>query len=143
MIIEIEDLAKLVTAYQQRKFDEDVAYLENDLGGKSLDIKNLKNNNPYVFFLFTGIGGLSEKLKVNLDMGLSSTDLDIREKHFGTNKKEMPPRTPFWTFFIKALDDFMLKMLLVCACINIGFEVGFAKPKDRSHGKFYTLCTVL
>jgi hypothetical protein len=35
LIIEIDDLAKLVTAYQQRKFDEDVAYLENDLGGKS------------------------------------------------------------------------------------------------------------
>lgn len=70
---------------------------------------------------------------MDLDKGLTATDLDIREQHFGTNKKEMPPRTPFWTFFIKALDDFMLKMLLVCACINIGFEVGFAKPKDRSH----------
>ena len=31
--IEIEDLAKLVTAYQQRKFDEDISYLENELGG--------------------------------------------------------------------------------------------------------------
>jgi hypothetical protein len=30
----------------------------------------------------------------------------------------------------------MLKMLLVCACINVGFEVGFAKPEDRSHGKY-------
>ena len=29
LIIEIADLANLVTAYQQRKFDEDVAYLEN------------------------------------------------------------------------------------------------------------------
>lgn len=79
---------------------------------------------------------------MDLDKGLTATDLDIRVQHFGTNKKEMPPRTPFWTFFIKALDDFMLKMLLVCACINIGFEVGFAKPKDRSHGKFYSLCTL-
>jgi len=33
LVIEIEDLAKLVTAYQQRKFDEDVSYLENELGG--------------------------------------------------------------------------------------------------------------
>ena len=29
----------------------------------------------------------------------------------------------------------MLKLLLVCAVVNIGFEVGFAKPEDRSHGK--------
>jgi hypothetical protein len=33
LIIEIDDLAKLVTAYQQRKFDEDVSYLESELGG--------------------------------------------------------------------------------------------------------------
>jgi magnesium-transporting ATPase (P-type) len=39
-------LAKLVTAYQQRKFDEDVSYLENELGG---------------------IDGLADKLRVNLD----------------------------------------------------------------------------
>jgi hypothetical protein len=90
-----------------------------------------------------GIEGLAAKLRLDLDMGLSSTDLDIREQHFGTNKKEMPPRTPFWTFFLKALDDFMLKMLLACACINVGFEVGFAKPEDRSHGKFNFQCTGL
>jgi len=105
--------------------------------------KSKWNNNPNALFLLTGIAGLSEKLKVNLDMGLSAVDLDIREKHFGSNKKEMPPRTPFWTFFTKALDDFMLKMLLVCACINVGFEVGFAKPEYRSHGKFNTLCKIL
>jgi len=40
--------------------------------------------------------------------------------------KDMPPRTPYCTFFIKAIDDFMLKLLLVCACVDIGFEVGFA-----------------
>jgi len=83
-----------------------------------------------------GVEGLADKLRLNLDTGLTSNDLDIREEHFGTNKKEMPPRTPFCVFFMGALDDFMLKMLLVCACINVGFEVGFAKPDDRSHGKY-------
>jgi hypothetical protein len=83
-----------------------------------------------------GVEGLADKLRLNLDTGLTSNDLDIREEHFGTNKKEMPPRTPFCVFFMGALDDFMLKMLLVCACINVGFEVGFAKPEDRSHGKY-------
>jgi len=73
-------------------------------------------------------------LKLDIEKGLSPTDLDIRVQHFGSNMKEMPPRTPFCTFFLHALDDFMLKMLLLCACINIGFEVGFAKPEDRSHG---------
>jgi hypothetical protein len=36
--IEIEDLAKLVTAYQQRTFDEDIVYLESTLGGTFLSL---------------------------------------------------------------------------------------------------------
>jgi len=51
--------------------------------------------------------------------------------------KDMPPRTPYCTFFIKAIDDFMLKLLLVCACVDIGFEVGFAHDdaeRKTEHG---------
>ena len=29
----------------------------------------------------------------------------------------------------------MLRLLLVCGCIAIVFDVGFAKPENRSHGK--------
>jgi len=39
--------------------------------------------------------------------------------------------------FFGALDDFMLKLLLVCACVSISIEVGFAEEADRSHGKEY------
>jgi magnesium-transporting ATPase (P-type) len=87
-------------------------------------------------FNIIGVEGLASKLRTNIDTGLSSNDLDIRVKHFGTNMKDMPPRTPFWTFFIKALDDFMLKFLLVCACVNVGFEVGFADDYHRKTGKY-------
>jgi len=55
-----------------------------------------------------------------------------RLEHFGSNRKDPPELTPFWKFFLKALDDFMLKMLLVCAVIDIGFELGFSEPEDRS-----------
>jgi len=44
-------------------------------------------------------------------------------------------RTPFCKLFFGALDDFMLKLLIVCACVSIGIEVGFASPADRSHSK--------
>jgi len=74
-----------------------------------------------------------EKLKTNLESGLVATDLKERVEQFGTNKKDPPVRTPFCVFFIKALDDFMLKLLLVCACVDIGFGLGFAAPHDRSH----------
>jgi hypothetical protein len=61
-------------------------------------------------------------------------DFQERENHFGSNFRPLPKRTPFCRLFIGALDDFMLKLLLVCASISISIEVGFAKPKDRSHG---------
>jgi hypothetical protein len=85
---------------------------------------------------FLGVDRLVQNLRTNIEKGLTPADLDKRVSHFGTNKKDPPVRTPYWEFFIKALDDFMLKLLLVCAVINIGFEVGFAKPEDRSHGKY-------
>lgn len=90
---------------------------------------------PYV-----GIDSIVSKLKGNLETGLIPTDFDQRLAHFGTNRKEAPERTPYWKFFVKAIDDFMLKLLLVCACVDIGFEVGFAHDdKERSTGKFLTL----
>jgi magnesium-transporting ATPase (P-type) len=61
-------------------------------------------------------------------------DLTKREEHFGTNKKNPPELTPFYKLFFGALDDFMLKLLLVCAVISISIEVAFADPHDRSHG---------
>jgi len=76
-----------------------------------------------------------KNLRTNLDNGLTPVDIEDRRRHFGTNRKDPPTRTPYWEFFIKAIDDFMLKLLLVCACVDIGFGVGFAEPHDRSHGR--------
>jgi magnesium-transporting ATPase (P-type) len=59
-----------------------------------------------------------------------------REQVFGTNKKPPPKRVSFFSLFFGALDDFMLKLLLVCACISISIDIGFAEPEDRSHCKF-------
>jgi len=62
-------------------------------------------------------------------------DFDQREEHFGTNKKPPPRKVSFCSLFFGALDDFMLKLLLVCACISIAIDVGFATPDDRSYCK--------
>jgi magnesium-transporting ATPase (P-type) len=76
-------------------------------------------------------------LKTNLQRGLVPTNLSQRSSHFGSNRKDPPERTPYWKFFIGAIDDFMLKLLLVCACVDIGFEVGFAHDDDeRKTGKY-------
>jgi magnesium-transporting ATPase (P-type) len=77
------------------------------------------------------------KLRTNLTAGLTPNDIDKRISQFGTNRKDPPERTPYCVFFLKAMDDFMLKLLLVCSIIDIGFGVGFADPSDRSHSKFF------
>lgn len=109
--------------------------LKNEESGHKIVIFSKGLSITYEFHI--GVNGLVKSLRTNLDKGLSPNDLDDRVRHFGTNRKDPPERTPYWEFFIKAIDDFMLKLLLVCACVDIGFGVGFAAPEDRSHGKLF------
>ena len=76
-------------------------------------------------------------LKTNFETGLTPVDFKEREDHFGSNYKPPPKRTPFCRLFIGALDDFMLKLLLACACISICVDVGFADDHERSHCMLY------
>jgi Cation transporter/ATPase, N-terminus len=71
----------------------------------------------------------------SVDKGLSPTDFELRQSHFGTNFKASPKMTPYYKLFLGALDDFMLKFLLVCALIDLSIEVGFAENDERSTGK--------
>jgi len=99
----------------------------------------------YKIFTFDlGLDQLARGIGSDLSKGLTQIDeptLDKRRLHFGTNRKDPPEKTPYWKFFLKAIDDFMLKLLLVCACIDIGFEVGFSDEADRSHGKLHEFVT--
>lgn len=72
-------------------------------------------------------------LDVNPDNGISTSSLDVRKKVFGTHYKDLPTRTPFCTLVLEALDDFMLKILIVCAFVSIGVDMSLAEPKDRGH----------
>ena len=72
-----------------------------------------------------GVQGLMEKLHTSIDHGLIPDDFAEREAHFGSNMKTPKPRTPFCKLFFGALEDFMLRLLLVCACISIIFDEAF------------------
>lgn len=78
--------------------------------------------------------GIAKTLKTDLQKGVSPHDLAKREEHFGTNRKAPIKITPFYKLFFGAMDDFMLKLLLVCAVVSISIEVAFADAADRSHG---------
>lgn len=76
------------------------------------------------------------KLKSSMDRGLDPTDFVKREEQFGSNFKAPPKMTPYWRLFMNALEDFMLRFLLVCACVQLSIEVGFAEPEKRNMGKY-------
>jgi hypothetical protein len=69
-----EQLIKLIECYRQRKYIEDIEYLQNDLGGSN---------------------GLRDALSVSVEFGVETPSLEAREAVFGTNYKEGPQQTPF------------------------------------------------
>lgn len=98
--------------YKERKYVEDIEYIQRELGG----VQELLNG-----------------LKTTVEMGISSNSLHGRNAAFGTHKKEPPERSSFCSMLLEALDDFMLKILIGCAVLQFAIEMGTAKPEDRGH----------
>ena len=76
-----------------------------------------------------------DKLKTSLDRGLTPNDFELRQEQFGSNFKAAQKLTPYWRLFLNAMDDFMLKFLLVCAALQLSIEMGFVPPEKRNTGK--------
>lgn len=74
-------------------------------------------------YMSLGIDALLQKLKVDPAVGLTPADLDKRTEQFGNNYREPLKAKKFSTLFWETLDDFMLKVLLVCAVFSIVFEI--------------------
>ena len=74
--------------------------------------------------------GICQKLKVNIETGLTGADFPQRTEHFGNNEKEAITATPFCKLLLAALDDFMLKVLIACAVISITVDMALASIKD-------------
>ncbi|KAL1559571.1 putative calcium-transporting ATPase 11, plasma membrane-type [Salvia divinorum] len=103
---------------------------------RSHDLKRLDSHG--------GVDGISKKLSVSLENGLSPHDIPTRQKMFGENKFiEKPPR-PLWMFVWDAMQDLTLIMLMVCAVISVA--VGIATegwPKGMYDGIGIILCILL
>jgi magnesium-transporting ATPase (P-type) len=100
-----------VEAYRGRKFDEDMKYINTTLGG---------------------IDGLLGKLKTSMTEGIKGHDLLERDEQFGNNKKADYKTTGICKLFLMALDDLMLKILIVAALISIVVSMIFAESDERS-----------
>jgi len=115
-----EELMEAVNKYKSRTFDEDLEYVRNTLGGTIISS--------------LGIESILEKLKVDPKVGLDEKDVadhKRRDEQFGSNFKPPPEVTPYYKFFFGALEDFMLKILLGCACLSIVIDMSLADDEHR------------
>lgn len=90
-----------------------------------------------------GIEGVLQKLKVDPKVGLDDQnrdDLQKRDAQFGSNYKPPPVASPFCSFFLGAMDDFMLKILLACAFFSIVIDMSLADAEHRKTGRAFLTC---
>ena len=97
---------------------------------------NLEVNQKSRCNQFAGIDGICSKLRVDPKVGLTGNDFAERTEKFGNNYREEPVAKTWFSLFLGALEDDMLKLLIVCACVSITFDMILADPENRSHGKF-------
>mmetsp|Transcript_47365 Transcript_47365/g.62663 ORF Transcript_47365/g.62663 Transcript_47365/m.62663 type:complete len:104 (-) Transcript_47365:117-428(-) len=103
----------MIKEYKSRTFDEDIKAVDSHQGVESI----------------------SNKLKTNLENGLTGEDFPARKEFFGDNFREPLKAKSFCRIFWEALDDFMLKVLLVAATGSLIFEYIGADPDHYSTGK--------
>lgn len=102
----------MIDIYKEKKYCEDLDYINGELGG----VENLL------------IG-----LKTSLEDGISNNSLEGRNTAFGTHWKPAPERTPFCEMLKAALDDFMLKILIGCAVFQLIIEITMAATTHPEH----------
>ena len=109
-IIEIE---KLMGFYKER-------------GTNLLDLESIKE--------MGGSEGIMSKLKTDPKNGITS--LENRENDFGSNKVFIEPVPPFCSYVCEALEDLMVRILIVAAIVQIilGVTLGEDPSKDWIDG---------
>ena len=74
-----------------------------------------------------GPRGLKDKLLVNEDHGLSNglaVDFQKRKEEFGDNTPIEPEKTTLWELTVEALNDEMLKILILAAILSLIIGIG-------------------
>ncbi len=68
-------------------------------------------------------------------VGLTGNDFADRTEKFGNNYREESKAKSWFSLFLNAFEDPMLKLLIVCAAISITFAMILADHAERKHGK--------
>ncbi|XP_057456911.1 putative calcium-transporting ATPase 11, plasma membrane-type isoform X1 [Lotus japonicus] len=103
---------------------------------RSHDTKSLEHHK--------GVEGLAEALRVSLQDGISSHDVEHRQKTYGFNRFTEKPSRSFWMFVWDAMQDLTLIILMVCAVVSVGVGISTEGwPKGMYDGVGIILCILL
>ncbi|XP_040863246.1 calcium-transporting ATPase 4, plasma membrane-type isoform X3 [Glycine max] len=91
-----------------------------------------------------GVEGLARAVRVSLQQGVNTLDVQHRQNVYGFNRHaENPPRS-FWMFVWDAMQDLTLIILMVCSFVSVGVGIlteGW--PKGMYDGVGIILCILL
>ena len=131
-IHEIQKEEEEIKAHSSGMYGLDIIQIEKlmgyykERGANFLDLENIKE--------MGGPEGIMSKLKTDPKTGISSTE--NRENDFGSNKVFIEPVPPFCSYVCEALEDLMVRILIVAAVVQIilGVTLGEDPTKDWIDG---------
>jgi hypothetical protein len=89
-------------------------------------------------FLFVGMEGIIKKLNSDKDKGITPEYNEQRKVAFGSNDRDPKVADTCCSMFKSALDDFMLKLLAVCAVVSVTVDMSMVEhAEEYAHGKYH------
>lgn len=79
--------------------------------------------------------GIVKGIDSDADNGIKGGNNLSREAFYGSNFRPPLVAETCCSMFLAALDDFMLKLLIVCAIVSITLDTAMADAEERKHGK--------
>lgn len=104
----------LVDLYKTREFDEDICWLK-DFNADGL----------------VGTDAVVAALRSDKENGITDEDLVERKKEFGSNHRDDLRAQTCCEFLNQAMDDTMIKLLIVCAVVSAVAEMALAYSTNR------------
>ncbi|KAK7263937.1 hypothetical protein RJT34_31536 [Clitoria ternatea] len=91
-----------------------------------------------------GVEGVARAVRVSLQEGVNSLDVQHRQKIYGFNRLAEKPARSFWMFVWDAMQDLTLIILMVCALVSAGVGISTEGwPKGMYDGVGIILCIIL
>jgi len=129
---EIHKQEELMKSHQSGTFGLDILQIEELMSfykERDSNLRDLAKIKEY-----GGSIGIMQKLKTDPKIGITS--LEYRENDFGSNKVFIEPVPPFCSYVWEALEDLMVRILIIAAIVQIvlGVTLGEEPEKDWIDG---------